>query len=110
MRLDIENEGDDTIFLNRFVSLIFSREGLGMVIARPFPRIGPGQSEQFFCSNWTRQIAAIEAGKKPPVIGVENLEIVTGYCDVRDVAKAFIRRWSDRGSGGSRLTITLSSE
>jgi len=70
MRLDKENEGHDTIFLNRFVSLIFSVEGLDLVIVRPFPHSNPCRCEQFFCSNWARQIAPLETGKKPPVIEV----------------------------------------
>lgn len=65
-------------------------EGLDLVVARPFPHTGPGQSEQFVCSDWAKQIAEIEAGKKPPVIEVGNLEVVTDYCDVRDVVKAYI--------------------
>ena len=58
-------------------------EGLDLVIARPFPHTGPSQSEQFVCSDWARQIAAIEAGKKPPCVEVGNLEVVTDYCDVQ---------------------------
>jgi len=65
-------------------------EGLDLLIARPFTHTGPGQSEQFVCSDWAKQIAAIEAGKKPPVNEVGNLDVITDYCDVRDVVKAYI--------------------
>jgi len=51
-------------------------QGLKQVIAWPFPHSNPCRCEQFFCSNWARQIAAIEAGKAPPAIKVRNLEIV----------------------------------
>jgi len=85
-------------------------KGLDLAIARLFSHAGPSQSKQFVCSDWARQTAAIEAGKKPPAIEVGNLEVVTDCCDVRDLAEAFIRRLSDRKVGGSRLTITLSLE
>ena len=85
-------------------------KGLDLVIARLFSHAGPSQSKQFVCSDWARQTAAIEAGKKPPAIEVGNLEVVTDYCDVHDFAEALIRRLSDRGADGSRLTITLPSE
>jgi len=45
-------------------------KGLDLVIARPFPHTGPGQSEQFVCSDWAKQIAAIEAGGETPAIEV----------------------------------------
>ena len=65
-------------------------ENLDIVIARPFPHTGPGQSEDFVCSDWAKQIAEIESGKKPPVIQVGNLDVVSDYCDVRDVVRAYI--------------------
>jgi GDP-4-dehydro-6-deoxy-D-mannose reductase len=64
-------------------------EGLDLVIARLFPHMGPSQSKQFVCSDWAGQIAAIEAGNKPLAIVVGNLEVVTDYCDVGDVVKAY---------------------
>ena len=65
-------------------------EKLDIVVARPFPHTGPGQSEQFVCSDWAKQIAEIESGKEPPVIQVGNLDVVSDYCDVRDVVRAYI--------------------
>ena len=65
-------------------------EKLDIVVARPFPHAGPGQSEDFVCSDWAKQIAEIESGKKPPVIQVGNLDVVSDYCDVRDVVRAYI--------------------
>jgi len=65
-------------------------EKLDVIIARPFPHTGPGQTEDFVCSDWAKQIAEIESGKKPAIIQVGNLDVISDYCDVRDVVKAYI--------------------
>jgi GDP-4-dehydro-6-deoxy-D-mannose reductase len=65
-------------------------EGLDVVIARPFPHTGPGQSPEFVCSDWARQIIQIERGKAEPVIRVGNVDILRDFCDVRDTARAYV--------------------
>ncbi len=65
------------------------REKLAVVVARPFPHTGPGQTEVFVCSDWARQIARIERGEAEPVIRVGNLKIKRDYLDVRDVVRAY---------------------
>jgi GDP-4-dehydro-6-deoxy-D-mannose reductase len=72
------------------LSEFFTRsEKLDIVIARPFPHTGPGQTADFVCSDWARQIALIEKGKLPPLIKVGNLEPRRDYSDVRDVVRAY---------------------
>jgi GDP-4-dehydro-6-deoxy-D-mannose reductase len=66
-------------------------EGLDIVISRAFPHTGPGQSPDFVCSDWARQIARIEKGKQRSVIRVGNLAVSRDFCDVRDVVKAYVR-------------------
>jgi len=73
--------------LSRFYSEI---EGLDIVIARPFPHTGPGQSADFVCSDWASQIAKIEKGLMEPVIRVGSLEVRRDFSDVRDVVKAYV--------------------
>jgi GDP-4-dehydro-6-deoxy-D-mannose reductase len=65
------------------------RERLAIIVARPFPHTGPGQSEVFVCSDWARQIVRIERGEAPPVLIVGNLRIRRDYLDVRDVVRAY---------------------
>ncbi|MDD8026570.1 MAG: GDP-mannose 4,6-dehydratase [Acidobacteriota bacterium] len=100
--------------LSEFYSL---QEKLPIVTARPFPHTGPGQTADFVCSDWARQIALIEkykahddsggpggrlgegrreprSGKKRgpgavPVIRVGNLALRRDYSDVRDVVRAY---------------------
>jgi GDP-4-dehydro-6-deoxy-D-mannose reductase len=72
--------------LSRFYNQV---EELDVLIARPFPHTGPGQSPDFVCSDWARQIARIEANLAQPVIRVGNVEVKRDFSDVRDVVKAY---------------------
>ncbi|MCX7974291.1 MAG: GDP-mannose 4,6-dehydratase [Candidatus Aminicenantes bacterium] len=72
--------------LSRFY---FNCEGLQIVIARSFPHTGPGQSSDFVCSDWARQIARIEVGLAEPEIKVGNINLERDYSDVRDVVRAY---------------------
>ena len=65
-------------------------EGLDIVIVRPFPHTGPGQSAEFVCSDWARQVIRIERGTQDPVIRVGNLEIQRDFTDVRDTVRAYV--------------------
>jgi len=67
-------------------------EKLDIVIARPFPHTGPGQSADFVCGDWARQIALIEKelGNRPSVMTVGNLEIRRDFSDVRDIVRAYL--------------------
>jgi GDP-4-dehydro-6-deoxy-D-mannose reductase len=72
--------------LSEFYAL---REKLAVVVARPFPHTGPGQTEVFVCSDWARQIVRIERGEAEPVLSVGDLRIRRDYLDVRDVVRAY---------------------
>lgn len=65
-------------------------EKLNIVIARPFPHTGPGQSADFVCSDWACQIARIEKGLSEPVINVGNTSVERDFTDVRDVVRAYV--------------------
>ncbi len=63
--------------------------GLKTVVTRAFNHEGPRRGEQFVTSNFAKQIAEIEKGKKEPIIFVGNLEAKRDYSDVRDVIDAY---------------------
>jgi len=65
-------------------------ENLAIVIVRPFPHTGPGQSPDFVCSDWAYQIARIEKGLAEPVIKVGNLSVKRDFIDVRDAVRAYV--------------------
>ncbi len=84
------------------------REKLPVIVARPFPHTGPGQTPAFVCSDWARQVALIEKFKRPqaenegtggraaakrtalPLMRVGNLSLRRDYVDVRDVVRAYV--------------------
>lgn len=65
-------------------------ENIDIVIARPFPHTGPGQTEDFVSSDWARQVARIERGDSAPTLKVGNLDVQRDFCDVRDVVRAYL--------------------
>lgn len=78
--------------------------GWEVVVARPFPHIGPGQSDNFALPSFAKQIAEIEAGIREPVIRVGNLEAARDFCDVRDVVQAY-RLLGENGVSGQIYNI-----
>jgi GDP-4-dehydro-6-deoxy-D-mannose reductase len=69
----------------------WARRGLDVVRARPFNHTGPGQSDRFVAASFARQIAEIEAGRRPPELWVGNLDSVRDLLDVADVVEAYAR-------------------
>ena len=77
--------------------LACSREDLDVIVVRPFPHTGPGQTETFAIPSFAGQIARIEAGLAPPTLKVGNLAAQRDYCDVRCVVDAYARLLRQRG-------------
>jgi len=63
--------------------------GLKIVRTRAFNHTGPRRGEVFVCSDFAKQIAEIEAGKRNPVIHVGNLDAQRDFSDVRDIVRAY---------------------
>ncbi len=61
-----------------------------VVIARSFNHTGPGQSTEFVCSDFAKQIVEIEKGLKEPLVKVGNLEAKRDFTDVRDIVKGYL--------------------
>lgn len=74
-------------------------EDLDIVISRAFPHTGPGQSPDFVCSDWARQVIRVEKGLQEPEIQVGNLSVSRDFCDVRDVVRAYTRLMEKGRSG-----------
>jgi GDP-4-dehydro-6-deoxy-D-mannose reductase len=67
----------------------FKSYGLRTVRTRGFNHTGPRRGEVFICSNFAKQIAEIEKGKRDSVIRVGNLEAKRDFSDVRDIVRAY---------------------
>lgn len=60
-----------------------------LMMVRAFNHIGPCQSPIFVISDFCKQVAEIEAGRKEPVMYVGNLAAKRDFTDVRDVVRAY---------------------
>ncbi len=67
----------------------FMSYGLKVIRTRAFNHEGPRRGEVFVTSNFCKQVAEIEKGKREPVLYVGNLEAVRDFTDVRDTVRAY---------------------
>jgi len=56
---------------------------------RMFTHTGPRRGDVFVVSNFAKQIAEIEAGKKAPIVYAGNLDSIRTFADVRDTTRAY---------------------
>src|SRR4051794_10434925 len=76
----------------------FLAHGTDVVMARPFNHAGPRQSAGYVLSALAKQVAEVEAGRKPRV-EVGNLDVVRDFTDVRDVVRGY-RLLAGTGAAG----------
>ncbi len=67
----------------------FKSYGMNVIRTRGFNHTGPRRGDVFICSNFAKQIAEIEKGKREPVLHVGNLEAKRDFTDVRDMVQAY---------------------
>lgn len=63
--------------------------GIRAILTRFFNTEGPGRGQDFVTSNFAKQVAEIEKGKREPVLLVGNLDANRDFTDVRDMVKAY---------------------
>ncbi len=78
--------------------------GCPVIRVRAFNHTGPGQTPDFVCSDFARQIARMEAGLAPPVLRVGNLEAARDFSDVRDVVRGYVLL-AERGEEGGAYNL-----
>ncbi|HEX9893168.1 MAG TPA: GDP-mannose 4,6-dehydratase [Gemmatimonadales bacterium] len=82
---------------------IWHRTGLRVVVARPFPHTGPGQTARFVVPAFLERIRiARRAGA--PVVKTGNLEPVRDLLDVRDVTAGYLALL-ERGAPGEIYNV-----
>lgn len=79
--------------------------GIKAIRTRAFNHTGPRRGHVFVTSNFAKQIAEIEAGKKEPTIEVGNLEAKRDFTDVRDTVRGY---WlaAEKGEPGEVYNIS----
>ncbi len=80
---------------------------LDIIRTRAFNHTGPRRGEVFAESNFAKQISEVEAGVRPPVIKVGNLDAVRDFTDVRDTVKAY---WMVLQHGQAGEVFNIGSE
>ncbi|QQG45251.1 MAG: GDP-mannose 4,6-dehydratase [Candidatus Sungiibacteriota bacterium] len=81
----VSKVGEDTLAFQYWLSW-----KIKTIRTRMFTHTGPRRGDVFVLSNFAKQIAAIEAGKKKePVVKVGNLESVRTWMDARDAVEAY---------------------
>jgi GDP-4-dehydro-6-deoxy-D-mannose reductase len=80
-------------------------DGLDVRVGRAFNHVGPRQHPSFAAAGFAKQIAEIEAGRRPPEIVVGNLEARREATDVRDTVRAY-RAIVERGTAGRHYNVS----
>lgn len=70
-------------------NIYYRAYGMQLIMVRAFNHIGPNQTSVFVASDFCKQVAEIEAGKKKPILHVGNLSAKRDFTDVRDVVRAY---------------------
>jgi len=77
---------------------------MDIVRTRGFNHTGPRRAPVFVCSDFAKQIAEIEKGRREPVICVGNLEAKRDFTDVRDMVRAYFLAL-EKGESGQVYNI-----
>lgn len=84
--------------------IYFRAYKMNIVMVRAFNHSGPGQLPMFVISDFCRQIAEIESGRRAPEISVGNLSAMRDFTDVRDVVRAY-RLLAEKGVSGRTYNV-----
>jgi GDP-4-dehydro-6-deoxy-D-mannose reductase len=76
----------------------------GIITARAFNHTGPGQLPSFVMPSVAKQLAEVEAGLRPPVLRVGDLNVKRDFTDVRDVVVAY-SELLDKGKVGEIYNV-----
>jgi GDP-4-dehydro-6-deoxy-D-mannose reductase len=87
------------------LALLAMADGLDVRLGRAFNHVGPRQDPSFAASGFARQIAEIEAGRRPPEIVVGNLEARREATHVQDTVRAY-QTIVERGMPGRPYNVS----
>ena len=77
-------------YMAECIGMQYARQyGLDVRFTRSFNHTGPGQSPRFVCSDWTKQAAEIDLGRREARIQVGDVTPAIDITDVRDVVSAY---------------------
>jgi GDP-4-dehydro-6-deoxy-D-mannose reductase len=89
-RLDPENPYAASKAMAELLTVQYKKSAAGGIItARAFNHTGPGQVADFVLPSFAKQLAEMEAGLRPPVLKVGNINVSRDFTDVHDVVIAY---------------------
>lgn len=77
-------------FQNSLGTIYAKAYNMNIVMTRSFNHFGINQSPMFVISDFCKQVAEIELGKREPTIYVGNLDASRDFLNVKDVVKAYL--------------------
>jgi GDP-4-dehydro-6-deoxy-D-mannose reductase len=87
------------------IALQYGREtGAEVIVTRAFQHTGPGHVGAYALADWAQQLAEIEAAGGAGVIRCGNIDVERDYCDVRDIAGAYVAV-AERGAPGAVYNV-----
>lgn len=75
---------------NQLGALYAKAYNMDIVMTRSFNHFGEKQAPMFVISDFCKQVAEIEKGKREPIIYVGNLDASRDFLNVKDVVRAYI--------------------
>ena len=87
------------------IGLAFAREGLDVVVARPFNVLGVGMSDHLAIAGFARQLRDIKAGKSPAVLKTGNLDTSRDFISVHSCVRALWLLAEAKGASGRIVNI-----
>jgi GDP-4-dehydro-6-deoxy-D-mannose reductase len=82
--------------------------GMDVRFTRSFNHTGPGQSANYVCSDWAKQVALIEKEEAEPIVRIGDITSSIDFTDVRDVVRAYTSIL-DSGSQGEIYNVCSGS-
>lgn len=87
------------------IGLAFAREGMNIVIARPYNVLGVGMSESLAIPGFARQLRDIRSGRAPAVLKTGNLDTSRDFISLNACVHALILLGRAEGASGSIVNI-----
>lgn len=87
------------------IGLAFAREGMDIVIARPYNVLGVGMSESLAIPGFARQLRDIRSGRAPAVLKAGNLDTSRDFISVNTCVQALLLLGKAVGASGRIVNI-----
>lgn len=94
-----------TKLIQTMIGTTFAKEGLDVVVARPFNVLGVGASEQLAIPDFARQLRDIKSGKEPAVLKTGNLDTSRDFVSVHSCVQALLLLGTTKGASGRIVNI-----